>query len=486
MNKIKSALNKYIGLPVEVKASIWYTISSILQRGIAFLTLPIFTRLLTTDQYGQYTIYNSWLGIVMIFTTLNLQYGSFNTAMSKFDKDRDTYISSIQGLCLVLSFFVFLIYLINPSFWSNILEIPMLLFVVMLLEILGHAFVAFWSSKERFSFHYRSMIFVTLTITILSSVLGVIAVLSLDDKGSARIVSNALIYIIFGVLFFFLNLKRGKKIFSKKYWKYALTFNIPLIPYYLSEVIFNQSDRIMISQMSGRDKAGIYGFAFQFSILLSFVMTAINNSYVPWMYNRIKEKNYAPLKKVSNMLIMFVATLLILLIFFGPEAIALLGGANYVEAIWIVPPVAGSMLFLFLSQMSINVMFYYEKKSYMVKSSITAAIVNVVFNYIGIKIFGYLAAGYVTLFSYILYAIMNIYYMEKVCAQNIENYQTGSIYDLKSIIIISTLFLIGNVVILFLYTDNMLRYGFMVIMFILLYIFRSKIVEVIRVIRNMK
>ena len=43
------------------------------------------------------------------------------------------------------------------------------------------------------------------------------------------------------------NYKQGKKFFSKKYWKYALKFNIPLIPYYLSQVVFNTSDRIMIS-----------------------------------------------------------------------------------------------------------------------------------------------------------------------------------------------------------------------------------------------
>ena len=48
-------------LPVEVKASTAYTICSILQRSLSFITLPLFTRLLTTEEYGQSTVYNSWM-----------------------------------------------------------------------------------------------------------------------------------------------------------------------------------------------------------------------------------------------------------------------------------------------------------------------------------------------------------------------------------------------------------------------------------------
>ena len=107
---VKSIISKYKNVPVEVKASIYYTICSIVQKCIVLITLPIFTRLMTTQQYGQYSIYQSWMNIVAIFATLNLQYGSFDTAMIKFENDRDRYISSIQGIVSVLTLITLIIY----------------------------------------------------------------------------------------------------------------------------------------------------------------------------------------------------------------------------------------------------------------------------------------------------------------------------------------------------------------------------------------
>ena len=100
MVKLKT---KWDQIPIAVKVSIAYAVCSILQRCLSFITLPLFTRLLTTEQYGQYTIYQSWQGILSIILTLNLAYGSFATAMVKFEKDRDGYISAVEGICLLLS-----------------------------------------------------------------------------------------------------------------------------------------------------------------------------------------------------------------------------------------------------------------------------------------------------------------------------------------------------------------------------------------------
>ena len=59
-------LAKYQQLPVTVKVTMWFMVCSILQKAISLITVPVFTRLLSTEQYGQYSIYNSWLQIFMI------------------------------------------------------------------------------------------------------------------------------------------------------------------------------------------------------------------------------------------------------------------------------------------------------------------------------------------------------------------------------------------------------------------------------------
>ncbi len=67
INKLKE---KWAAIPVQARATSAYTVCSILQKCLSFITMPLFTRLLTTEQYGQYNVYTSWSGILTIFLTL--------------------------------------------------------------------------------------------------------------------------------------------------------------------------------------------------------------------------------------------------------------------------------------------------------------------------------------------------------------------------------------------------------------------------------
>ena len=85
---------KWNGLALPAKVSLVYLICNIIQNSLSFITVPLFTRLLTITQYGQYTIYQSWQGVLSLFLTLNLAYGTFQTAMAKFEDDKEGYIAS--------------------------------------------------------------------------------------------------------------------------------------------------------------------------------------------------------------------------------------------------------------------------------------------------------------------------------------------------------------------------------------------------------
>ncbi len=45
-------MNRYRAIPIAAKASIWFIVCSVLQKCISMITLPIFTRLMSTEQYG--------------------------------------------------------------------------------------------------------------------------------------------------------------------------------------------------------------------------------------------------------------------------------------------------------------------------------------------------------------------------------------------------------------------------------------------------
>ena len=57
------------------KASTFYLIGSLFNKGIGFITVPIFTRILTLSDYGIVTTYNSWVSIISMFISLALYMG---------------------------------------------------------------------------------------------------------------------------------------------------------------------------------------------------------------------------------------------------------------------------------------------------------------------------------------------------------------------------------------------------------------------------
>ena len=179
-------------VPLMAKASVAYAVCSILQRCMSFVTVPIFTRLLTTEQYGQYVVYQSWSGILSILLTLNLAYGSFSTAMIKFEDDRKGYISSVEGISITLSVLFLIIYLPVRSLWNGLFELPTCLILLMIAEILGMTAIQLWSGKNRFEYKYKMVVLLTILMSVLSPSIAYVCVINSSEKGIARIFGYSL------------------------------------------------------------------------------------------------------------------------------------------------------------------------------------------------------------------------------------------------------------------------------------------------------
>lgn len=255
--KSKYLLNKYENLSAPVKASIWFTICNVVQKGIALISTPIFTRIMTTQQYGVYTIYQSWYQVLTIFATLNLSAGVFNNGLTKYPDKKNRLVSSLQGLSTTVTFLLFLIYIAYPKFWNDIFGMSTLFVVAMFAQLLLEPAYLFWSAEQRYRYSYKNLIFTTMIIAIGSPLIGIISVMSTTYKAEARVLSFVLVQVVLGLYFYVRAFIRGKCFFDSFFWKYALTFNIPLIPHYLSMTILNQSDRIMIDKMVGTSEAAM-------------------------------------------------------------------------------------------------------------------------------------------------------------------------------------------------------------------------------------
>ena len=452
---MKRLINKYKSFPVQVKASFWFLVCSFLQRGISVITTPIFTRLISTEDYGQYGVFNSWLEIIGIFVTLRLYYGVFVQGLVKYEDDRAQFVSSMQGLGFCLSLAWTIIYLCFHNFWNSLFGLTTVHMLAMMLMIWATGAFRYWAAEQRNSFKYRALVAVTIAVSIMKPALGILLVINSDDKVTARILGLAIAECIGYSWTFIYHMSRGKKFYSAKYWKTALMFNIPLIPHYLSQTVLNSADRIMIRNMVGPGEAGIYTLAYSISMIMTIFNQALINTIQPWLYQKIKAKRIQDIAEVVYAVMIGIAAINLALIGFAPEVITIFAPPAYHNAIWVIPPVTMGIYFLFLYHMFAAVEFYFEKTKMIMVASMTGAVLNIFLNYIFIQKFGYYAAGYTTLICYLVYVGAHYLLMIRVCDKELNGQR---VYDNRMLLLISGSFMAMGFIFLFTYYNNVARY----------------------------
>lgn len=475
LKKINNGVQKIRGLSEPVKASLAFAACSIVQKGIGFLTTPIFTRLMSIEEYGTYSIYLSWYSIVILISSLNLSV-AYNNALIKYEKEERCVQSSFLGISTSITVLLFIVYLFSPEYWSSVLGLPYEIVLLMLFQCLIEPAFQLWLTRERFFYKYKRLILYSLFISIGSPLLGIVMVYCSGDKVLARVSSNIIICGIMYIYVYITSFIKGKCFFSARYWKMGISMCIPLIPHFLSQTILNQSDRIMISKMVGGDMAAVYSVAYTIAGVVSIIITSINSSLLPYMYRCLKEHN-SQMEHRINELVVIVAVLCFITMLFGPEFIWVIGGKEYFDGIWVVPSVTVGTYFTFVYSVFANVEYFYEKTVHMSVASIMAAIINVLLNYILIPIMGYVVAGYTTLFGFIVLSIIHYIYYKRIIDK--QEWAMGSIIDIKYIFAISLAMIWIMILTLLLYKIVIIRYATIGIIGSICVLYRHKIYKII-------
>ena len=478
---IKKALNKFKEMSLPMKASIAFVICSFLQRGISTLTTPIFTRLLTTEQYGYYNIFNSWLEIIAVFTTLKLGGSVFQQALVKFDKQRDEISASTAGLGTTITLLTYCLYLPFRHWINHWLEMDTLIMTCIFVASWATLIFELWADRQRNEYRYKPLVALTIITSVAKPLFGIIAILCTKYyKAEARIVSLVIVETLAYSWLLFLFLRKGK-FFNKRFWKYSLALNIPLIPHYLTRMVLNQSDKLMIKYMVGYSEAGIYGLAHSLAWMLTLITTAILNTMNPWIFQRIKKKEFGRIGKTSYSILVIVMITGMGLIAIAPEIVRLFAPKDYYSAIWVIPPLVISVYFMFMYSLFACFEYYYEKSKFLMIASTIGGVLNIVLNYFCIKEFGFVAAGFTTLICYIFYALVHYLFMKKIIKNELESTQ---VYNVSIIIGISLAFLVAAGIMMITYDLIIIRYCVIVISAFVVYSQRSRIINIVKEIKN--
>ena len=453
-----------------VKAGTWYTVSNFLIKGISFITLPIFARLLTKDELGQFSNITAWFNILAIITTFEL-YSSVSIARFDFKNELKKYISSnlVLGTVITLVFYIFC--LIFHTIVEQILMIDFFTLNIMFIYLLVYPSIQMLQIEKQITHKYKTVVAISFLSSFLSTLTSIILILILRNHLYGRIIGYFIPLILISLIVYIWIIKDGVKI-TKRYSKYAIKVSLPLIVHLLAGYLLSSSDKIMITKMVSSEANALYSVAYNVSLLVSLLWTSLNNAWSPWAYKQMDEKHYDKLKKYSKPYFLGFLAIVYVAMLITPELLFFMGGRGYMEAKYVMPPVMVGYVFQFVYSLYVNIEFYHKKQKNIAIGTTLACIINIILNYIFIPKYGYIAAAYTTLVGYIVLYIVHYRFVKKLGV-------TGW-YDNKFFLKLLFISLIYMFICNYLYTLSIVRYfviGVCVFSLLALVIFRRKILD---------
>lgn len=480
MNEEKNNLTKK-----ALKAGSYYVIVQFFVRSITFLATPVFARLLPIEQYGLVKIFESWTLILLPIIVLGSNR-SIEVAKYDYREKFDNYVSSIVllGTLTTASFGIICTIFRKPL--SKLLGFEEWMLYILVAYIFSDFVIACFQTREKQKMQYRASVIVTIIGIPVSTIVCVALLLYGYKNGQTdmmlqyRLLGFYIPFFVLGVAVAILLLIQARPKSLKKDWKYGIKFSLPLVAQMVSIQIMNQIDKIMIQRMVGTSESAIYSMATTISNISWIIEFAIWGAWLPWLYEKMDRKEYDDIKKPSFLVIHILGIMSIGLTALAPEAIMILGGKQYKNAVYMVAPLVLSTFYKFISYFFSAAQNYEKKTKFVALATMIIMFINVGLNYFGIYKWGYIAASYATVISYLLLIVIMAAFEKKT---------TGKlIIPIKKTIIVSLIYFGICELFIMTYSINMfIRYAIILVVVVgFLFVNRNNIISLLGVLKGKK
>jgi O-antigen/teichoic acid export membrane protein len=398
-----------------------YILGDILQKGLAFILIPLYTIYLTPSDYGILSITTAFMGALSIFYLQSLE-GAFTRIYFEFDSEeqRRRYYGSVWFFLLL---YTILISLVIDSFgnMSNTLGFQNISYRPYLRLSLWTVFFANVSLLlPRALFRVEEKVWkfcgLNLSLALMTSCL-IIYFVAFENEGALGSLKGSLLGSIFiAVPGFIIIFKNIRFYFSILHIKKSLAFAVPLIPHLLSLWALNLSDRFILERYVSLRDIGIYGLGYQLASILQIIAFSATNAISPFYYRTATNSSDAHvlLPRVATYYLIFLAWAGIGIIGFSHDIISLIASEkSYLEATKVIPWVVLGFFargFYFVFVMAV---YYSKNLKLLAIITIFSCGINIVFNLITVPKFGYIAAAINTFIAFAIQAVIMYFYAQQ-------------------------------------------------------------------------
>ena len=388
------------------KNTIIITIGKISTQMITFFLLPLYTGILSTEEYGTVDLLNTLVSLLLPIVTFQVEQAVFRELIEvRGKKDKESRIISSAVITVIFQCIVYLIIfaLISP-FINNHYKFFLATNVVanIFLSLLLQIARGFGDNKK-----YAFASFISALSTIVFNVLFLV-VIKLGANGMllgtmlGQIVATIYLFISLK-LYKYLKVKDYKKEVIKSLWKYSL----PLIPNAISWWVFNASDRVIASAFLGVDQNGILAASLKFSAVFITFYNIFNMSWTESISIAIKDEDVSDyFNRMFNIVLRLFTAMAVDMIACMPFVFSIMINEKFSAGYGLVPiSIVGSLFNVVVGL--ISVIYVAEKNTKAIAStSIVSAVINIIVHLVLIKFIGLYAA---VISTFVAYFVMSIY-----------------------------------------------------------------------------
>lgn len=333
-----------------------YGFASVFGKMAAVFLIPVYTSILTKEEYGAMAMITACKGIIDLFSNLNIHSG-ISRDYYELESDRKRLVST--GLISILTCAMVVLAIISVFshyITGQLLGIPKYYnaFMVMALSIPAGSTMSYFSILTRYKkkptlFTVGSIIQLVIQISI--SIVGVVVL----RIGIISIFLGILCGEIFSILYFgYINRSDIGFTFKKQYLYNALKFSIPTLPAILAGWLDSSLGQVLIGKYVSMADLGVYSLALSLSSVFTLVSTAFQNVWSPFLYENYKKPNFNnEARKLFATFCLALILITIIISAFAPELITLLSNKGYLDAAIYFPllciPMSVYLLFPFVS-----------------------------------------------------------------------------------------------------------------------------------------
>ncbi len=418
------------------KNTVIVAMGKIATRFISFFLLPLYTALLSTEEYGTIDLLNTCISLLLPLLFLQIDQALFRFLIDERKKEerKKTLITTV----LVTTFFQTLIfsgfYLLISPFIHN--SYQYFLLVNLIFAELSNIFL-----EIARGFGHNGVYSIGSLITGSFSIILNVILIAFFGWGANGMLAATLFGNVAGCIFVFwkeklyryIDLKAYDKKERKKLWKYS----IPLVPNQLSWWVVNTSDRVIVTVLLGIGLNGVYSSANKISSICITLFGILNMTWQESAAMYINDNDHAEyFSKMINFIMSIFVSMCLGLIAFMPFLFSfLIIGEGYSGAYYQIPILLVATIFNVLVSLLGSIYVAMKRTKEVAKTSFFAAAINIIIDLALIKLIGLYAASLSTLIAYFTMAIYRYIDIRKYMKIKLD-YKMFFVYFLCAAVII--------------------------------------------------